>query len=536
MIHLLNSQRNRLTFKIEINDKNNNPALLAEKDNPEKNEISLFDYVDGKKERLSLESFEKKYNLIYDIPQNPTERIKLLTQEIKEIQRRHGDIVSDLKDYIRNILREIESSRDPNKIKKLKNSLKDYEKNHNTLQRDLKQNKELLEKLERATYCKYYLKYKEENSKNYNKLISMQSKSKLEKVRKTRGSKEFDQFNRGLLKELKYLKELQESILSSFYSLPKKELDILPIFQKINLDEAIEFLEFPKNLNAIMNKIEKKCAELIDDSEKEDYYQKAMFYKELITVLERYNSLKIDVPGTAKSINDLIGDLKKELSENEHLLRYIENTKKLMELIKSFSQVKQSIEVHYLTDLKELRKENKNNNETITCQKISLLQEKHKETKEKKDLYYERYMKIGRPDPKNVLKLGKGILNKYLNFSEEELLSEISKINSDISRINQEITTCNLKKDLTTNELNTLENQKPHKYTKYQEKLNKLFEITEELISKLKNEFNKNIEYLEPPNINREEINENQKKYNWAVFRYLGKRVYVIVTKKKVKA
>ncbi len=62
---------------------------------------------------MSFENFEKKYNLIYDIPYNPTERLNELIKELKEDQLQFGNRFKEFAFFLRNMINQITSSARP---------------------------------------------------------------------------------------------------------------------------------------------------------------------------------------------------------------------------------------------------------------------------------------------------------------------------------------------------------------------------------------------------------------------------------------
>lgn len=69
---------------------------------------------------IAADQFEKKYNLIYDIPENPVGRLNELIREIKDVQNSFGLDIQKFQHFVENLSDKINNSRSPEEIKALK--------------------------------------------------------------------------------------------------------------------------------------------------------------------------------------------------------------------------------------------------------------------------------------------------------------------------------------------------------------------------------------------------------------------------------
>lgn len=127
MKDLLESEHKDLEFELIIHDPVTDTVLKSKK---EKNypDIKVSESLDGG-ETYSLitpETFERKYNLIYDIPENPVGRLNDLVGEIKEVQDNSYKKTRDLQEYVEKVSAQISSSRSDADIKRMKNDLEKY--------------------------------------------------------------------------------------------------------------------------------------------------------------------------------------------------------------------------------------------------------------------------------------------------------------------------------------------------------------------------------------------------------------------------
>src|SRR2546428_12499733 len=72
---LIEAEHQKLRFSVKVSDRDGAELLIATKDAFDKQEIVVRENRDGKERILTSDAFQRKYNLIYDIPDNPIERL-----------------------------------------------------------------------------------------------------------------------------------------------------------------------------------------------------------------------------------------------------------------------------------------------------------------------------------------------------------------------------------------------------------------------------------------------------------------------------
>ena len=134
MKDLVESEHKDLEFELIIHDPVTDTILKSEK---KKNypDIKVSESLDGGKtyNLIAPENFEKKYNLIYDIPENPVGRLNDLVGEIKEVQKNFYDKTRSLQNDIEGISIDISSSRSDAEIESMNRDLKKYEAELNNI-------------------------------------------------------------------------------------------------------------------------------------------------------------------------------------------------------------------------------------------------------------------------------------------------------------------------------------------------------------------------------------------------------------------
>jgi len=128
---LMDSNHQKLKFKIEVENEILGTKFVSQKEKFESPDIVLRKITAHSNSPITADSFRREYKLIYDIPDDPLERLPKLLNNLKETQK---DVVSEIakaRNQILKIINEIKDSRDPELISKLKEKLKgdksDYE-------------------------------------------------------------------------------------------------------------------------------------------------------------------------------------------------------------------------------------------------------------------------------------------------------------------------------------------------------------------------------------------------------------------------
>ncbi len=124
MKDLIESEYKNLEFKLVIHDPVTGRILKSEK-KKKYPDIKVSESRDGGKtfEIIIAERFEKEYNLIYDIPENPVGRLKELVDEISEIQKRSIGKIRDLQRFTEDVSKTISGSRSDAEIVNMKRQL-----------------------------------------------------------------------------------------------------------------------------------------------------------------------------------------------------------------------------------------------------------------------------------------------------------------------------------------------------------------------------------------------------------------------------
>jgi len=534
MNDLMSSKHQRLKFDVKITNKDNSLKIISKKDDSKKPEIVVYEICDGKKTILTPELFERKYNLIYDIPDNPTERLNQLTYAIKDIQQTYGNRVGVLRSYILKVITDIRNSRDPERLDRFRKQLEKGQREYEGLEKEIDYTKKDLDLLEKYTYSKYYYQYLEEYDNVAKKIKSLD----IEKGRKgkqiIKRSKEFENLKIATKVSIKIMQGIFHEVTLLLKNLiPKKERHLLEVWEKIDFNEALRDLEFNDYLKEGI--LTFKSMLLINAKEKEKTLIEAKMYQQLIEFLEHYKTSDIIIPGVEKSIPEFINVLRQANKKNEELLTFSTNVKKTIELLNQLNENRKIVEKDHFPKLRNLKENepeisNGFSDYNEIQEESSELEKELKKIEEKRASYRMECAKkgINEEEVEGILVKMEEIkeLSPYFRYTEEQLMMKIANLNKTFLDNKEEMEKKKHYMRMYKGDIDKLEKKEPHKYQDYLGDLNKLLEKCQYLEQKLLMQYN---EYLSSI-INKKpqplkSKDKEQTKYLEEVANFLGKKV-----------
>jgi len=541
MNNLLDSDYQKLTFKIKISTEDEDLILRSEKSDPDKIEIRLEESRDGKSfVPLSSETFESKYNLIYDIPNNPTARLYELTLELKEEQLRYGNKFKDFGWFLRDTLTAIAQSRDAKRLEKVRMKLKEITQKRKKLESELPGLINFLDMLEKRAYANFYFYYQNECIR----LEEARSEIKKKSEDLAKSGRKLDTSFRRLKKQIA---SLQGDLVSSFNEaaplidalLSKKEKPRFKIWKDIN-----PYTTSDHNFNRIRTEtihyLNLFGTEL-DQFQLDDSFRDATLLKDIINSLERFENSQFTIPKIRLTIKELINILRLESQKNYVLIKKYENLNTVIDVLETLKGNVETL-LRRIGEIEEIRAKETTFTEEYSgsfYEEQSQLRGLNRDlsnAKAKSDAYLHKC--LSKDIHRKLLEQGslKALMEQlpqndelepFLSLSERQIEEKISDLESQINEKRKEIGSLSVIIDQYTKEKQKLEKQKPHKYEGYSTQLENLFQKIESISQKLLNEYNNNIKKLMDRDIEKTEIqkDESKKRYFREVSKYLAHRI-----------
>jgi DNA repair protein SbcC/Rad50 len=529
---LVDSSHQNLKFNIIVTNKDGTLKLVSTKSNPNSPEIILKEESNGHERILTPDLFERHYNLIYDIPDNPTERLNQLVFEISDIQKMYANRIAAFSAYLMNVRNEITRGKDPRRIEALRESVLKGTEEMKNQRNQLESIEELMDKLEIFFLTRSYLYYKKQ-------IDDIQAKEKVIKTRKTQSGKITKRMNRQFVNQKKLIiekidkmKEVHATI--TYLALPffpKDEGDNLKAWSKIDFSTFLEDYHVDPILNKMILDIKRVLLKQFNPEDKKKTLSEAKVYSDLSEFLTRYRYSDVILPGVDKSIEDFIGILDQEGKKYKGLLKAHENYQLAIDYLNNLSERSRELN-NELSILRELKEKTGDNGDCIEIEEddseFIALQENIEKYKESLEYYKNECIKknIGEKEIAGANQECASLddLQPYYLYNEEQLKTKINEIASEIILKQKTLSGKAEAVRISRNDLDRLEKMEPHKFQDRLKELEELQISIQKIEQKINKDFNSYIAALIKGEV-KQKLTESQEQYYDEVAKYLGIRV-----------
>jgi len=537
---LTDSDYQKLKFSFQITSENNDLTVKCEKPNSDRDEIIVKEGSAGNELKvISPENLERKYNLIYDIPDNPTERLNELLKELKDEQQQYGNKVKDFYFFLDRIIGQINSTRDPKRLEQIRDQLADVRKEKKTIEQELPKLEAFLDLLEKRAYIQYYCDYSARGEK------LEREKQILEKVIEhfeKNGKKAITK----LSKDKTRISSLQGAFRTNYDSvtpliasaLPKNEKARFRIWKDINpyqtesedLNRArFEATHYIRLLGAEKERLRK------DPSFKE-----ASVWTKVFDALREFEDSGLLIPQLKVSLGEFVEILREETKKHTIIIQRYETLERIVSLLEELNGFVDELQ----TVQKQLKQEYANGRlskdvvDTSSDQKEELEKMKVEQgiLATKCNDYYQRCLSKGIDENKledeSLEELIKDIphndqLEAYLSLGEKHVIEKIESLRKEIVGKRGRLSGLEMFVTQLAPELDRLEKQKPHKFESHLEQLNTLLRRTDAIRQKLLFEYNSNLKNLMGGKVSKSDLSKDPSRSSYfsEVSKYLAYRV-----------
>lgn len=540
MNDLLNSSNHELTFSFTINSPNDNKKVISSKVNPKTKDIEVYEIENEKRTILTDITFPKKYYLIYDIPENPLQRLPHLIQQMKAQQTNIGFRVTGLKNAIHEILTEIKDSKDPQKIANLTQQIQNLNDEIKRKQIEVADEKTIAEKLifyQALKFSRHYLRVKENLEFEIGSLMS--KISNIDRNKKTKNT-QFDNQKQNAIDIFENITRNRSELLLIIDNVvqPKKNKKVaenLRYFEKYDPYQMMTNFKVDEKfltlIDLLKDEIESKKSEkdLIEISEK------TKFYSEILNLLKIYENQNFSIPGINKSLHQLIDDIEKEKIRNSKFVKVIENYERAISLIGTIKNEFDKLP-DILTKLETLStkiKEYKDTNGDFDSlnHRLESRQREH-DTVIAKIAIYSQILSPKIDLNSVTIEEIEGVqsdfehenkkLNTFFLFTEDQLTNEINKINGQVTTISQKISRDEQIRDKYQEDLAGQEKKKPHRYQDYYTELDSLHSKCEKLERTIRQLFGT---YLNDLELKKQPKNDEEKRFYDVISVFLSRKI-----------
>lgn len=536
MKDLLDSSHQKVTFSFKITNSQNHLSITSEKKDPNRSEFMVYEIINDKKIPLSYEAFDRKYRLIYDIPENPLERLNELIIELKESQQKIGKVVSNIKMWIRETITQISCARDPKKLGNLIKLKDELIRTNNNLIKSKTNLENETTLLKRYFHARFYLEYIEKSAATNAEIWQLEKDRKTTKTEKREESKRHNRlYNEATLLS----QEIKNIFLETCYDLKKIKIktreNYMDIWSRENISDLLSDEEKQPFLLDGIQAFKERVVEIDKKEHTEEKIAEANFLRELIKLLEHYSKIKLLIPGTDKTVTDfriILNEQYKKYTTFQCTHEFYNNL--LDKLDKLYNKSRTYIK-DYLKEVHKLYTKEKSYGiipaENMDILKIDEIREKYKNYLDVSEHHMHELIKldIKKENARSVVQeLEKNSLIKpYLIYEENQLKEKLVDTMNELSSIENNIDKNNYIINRHQLEIERLERQEPHKYHEYQEGLENLLEKIQILEQRLLNEFDGYLTGLLNDNIVHKPSGIVKKYYEFISI-YLGRKVDTI--------
>ncbi|MDD4429050.1 MAG: AAA family ATPase [Paludibacter sp.] len=496
--YMMQREDQAFTFDVRFSSKNGAIQLISIKNNPKSNDIVIQEINNGKSRVLPFQVFRDEYYLVYDIPENPLNRLKEILIEVDDQQDRYKKKVSGFKEYLEEIKKQLARSRDENAIQDLKLTITSHTMNIEELEANINKVSEEIKIIEPFYALRGFVQAAK-TSASLTDTIERKGKEikKFEKSKKRHNtvySKKKRDLERMIGSVGQQMTQLSIQLENIFIESGDMKLHVED-FQKIEFYRAIETYKVNPAINKELEYFTTEINRYKERKEVREAARKGEFFEDILKILETYRGIDIFIPGTDKNIVELINLIRPEYEKNKE---YTDIYMRLNQCNTTISQIKQTVDSlpRHLDSLKVAFNKQQEMSETAPePQEIDNEIERLSEDLEKELTKTRKYartaekygFKVNDMDEITIQKLIQQIVdenNQFLRVFQQdenkisELLNELSgkiiRLSEDKSRVQQMV-------DQYNQRLSDFENREKHKYDAYVSEIEEISSIVDSL-------------------------------------------------------
>lgn len=525
---LASSSHQKLVFSFRVTNEDGSLELTSERESPD-GEIIVREIINGKSNLLTPENFHRQYNLIYDVPDNPTERLNQLVYEIRDIQKMYGYRLGAFRNYIREVTTAVQRGRDPKRVEQLKGLIDTGTSELSRMNQTLDVDEAFLETLENYYYARL-LERKSLELANYDREIEQLEA----KIKKGMGKiKRMNKRYQGELEKVRsFLSDMKErqkqigSLIEPF--LPKDERHHLDIWSRIDIDRGLEDFEITNTLDTEILALQRVLMKQYSPDQDRKCLIEARVYSELIDFLTAYRNSDVVLPGD-RTIDEFIEQLEETNKQYRDLMVKAENFNKVVELLNNQREDRR-VANKMLANLLKLKEESSLGEDDIIDEEDDKELEKLKGKRNALEKTVGDYIhecakrNINIDNVSEILNALKSseAMEPYIVYDDVQLGDAVNEKRSEIIALQTSIRSKSDTVRLHRKELDRLEKLEPHKYQDRLHDLDRLIKIVMLLEQKLSKDYDANIESIIKKSVDKGRKDEE---YFDAVAKYLGRRV-----------
>lgn len=431
---LIDSDYKKLKFTLNITSPDNSIRIRITKKDYNSDVIVEEAIKNGDFVTLNESQFKSKYNLIYDIPDNPRTRIKEISKIVRKDISNYVDYVTEFSKNITNKVKEVKSVSRKEDIERIKIEISNGENRIAELEKVLPEKKQLAKELSKLLVAKQLVDAINAETESKKKLTEAEKllPDVYEEDRKAQ-----EQY----LKDCKAVNDILPRINSISLGISstlsdicnQDEMQILYLFRQMTFDDVLDTLKIPDDTLEILNKIE-SVANRVSKTTSIDDQKKYEMLGKLISITEQYRQYNMGVAGY-DTLADFLSNLKTEYKQYEKNNQISTNASRLK---KYLSDIKMEI-FNLENALKKINKPNDtydNNADLERQKKLARFRQEYDNAKTK------RRNAVNNASSYSVNEKNLGsVLDGFIKSYPDHYRMTASELNQAVNKINEQIAT-----------------------------------------------------------------------------------------------
>lgn len=309
MRSLMDSSYQKVSFDIKIDSGNETLQLLKEEDSRPR-----CQYFKGENRTVfTQKELKQSFNLIYDIPEDPTQRLSQLTQTIDGSQLELIGRVQNFREHLRLELQDINTSRDESAILQQKNKLLTRRKELAEMETKVTDRTESYSVLNKYTHLKIFQKCCHDIANINTKILGLEDLRRKEEKNKHVNRAQNNKLTNKINKLLDHAEDTSYDVISIIKSLSLLDDPSILQWKKYKFSSAFESGAVSYAIKIL---IQKACDELKiirkNLQANQSKLEKNNLIESLISQLEMMQKRAGDLPEVKDGISNLLKILEKE--------------------------------------------------------------------------------------------------------------------------------------------------------------------------------------------------------------------------------
>lgn len=526
---LVNGRLQKLSFDIAMSDRAGSPVLSACKAS---NSTSI-ELRDAAGKLVTSEEFAKKYRLIYDIPEDPLNRLDHLLRDIRLGQLNLAKGVGGLRIACFQVQRDIADGRNPDKIGRLEAEIAEVQKKRRIADRNLQGQQETLKEVQRLAAVKFYASYSDVEKRAQADIAAHKKEDRAKKKDWKARSNESAALEGDIRDKTDTLDTLYQEVTPLLRSMFARgpEKDQFALWSDINIRAEI----YPNpELNQTTRRVGLHFQRVLQDEHKklaaDANLEEARLLRDMLELLSRYQDSVVEIPGANLSVKKFADVLAAALADQQGV---VTKDNKVSEAIVQLEQMLTLRErlVELIRKLRDFGDDDDAEIEPVQeWDDLELLQRRLDKVTKKLEFYRSELGKLD-INPSQAEDLYEGlVLSKAMDgseldlLSEEELLDRIAGLEASVSTLDGQVRAHTGNITYLTNDLEKLKKCEPHQYQERADRLEALLAVVQRIDARL-NQYDDFIVELSKRKGEPSTDDPERSDYYEHVFAYLGRRV-----------